>query len=392
MTASPASPTVDAPVPALAGCRRVLVIVYGHLGDTMAATPALRSLRAALPGCRIDVLGLRCARPILEGSPHLDRLIEWGDFRRKGSPLSRLEKAALIPMLAARLRPGRYDATIVLHNGTRSMRALADAVGSRIRAGLGYGSEPLHRLVPSAAQAESARHENARILAALGVVEDGGPVELPTSPADVAAARALLGEGPGPLIGIHAGADWSCQQWLPERFAAVATALHDHARARIVLTGSSNELALQAEIVRAMPRPPITATGRTSFGALVEVIRRLDLLVSVSSAPASIADAVGTPSVVLFGPEDSRYTGTVDGPIRRVLQPGGSRPAGSWCELGRWGMLSGCESPACRGLLGLDRLTAAEVTAVCLELLGAPASAARSSPRPGLSRRLDASR
>ncbi len=374
----------------LAGCRRVLIIAYGHLGDSMAATPALRSLREALPGSRIDVLGLRCAEPILGRSPHVDRLLQWGDFRRKGQPLARVEKAALVAALAARLRPARYDATVVLHNGVRAMHLLADAVGSPIRAGLAYGSETFRERIPLPTEPEFARRENARVLAALGVPEDGGPVELPTTADDVAAAETLIGSGSGPLVGIHPGSDWSCQQWLPERFAEVATALQDHASARIVLTGSSNELALQAEVVRAMPRPPISAAGRTSFGALVEVIRRLDLLVCVSSAAASVADAVGTPSVVLFGPEDARYTGMVEGPIRRILQPGGSRTAGSWCELGRWGVLSGCESPACRGVLGLDRLSTAEVTAVCLEVLGAPATAARSSSRPRFASRLDA--
>src|ERR1035438_7468305 len=77
-------------------CRRLLVVVYGHLSDTMAATPALRSLRAALPGARIEVLGLRSARPVLSRLPHVDAVVEWRDFRHKGSSLSRVEKGAVV--------------------------------------------------------------------------------------------------------------------------------------------------------------------------------------------------------------------------------------------------------------------------------------------------------
>jgi len=46
----------------LSGHRRVLVLVHGHLRDTMAATPALRSLRAALPGARVNVTPRTAAR------------------------------------------------------------------------------------------------------------------------------------------------------------------------------------------------------------------------------------------------------------------------------------------------------------------------------------------
>jgi ADP-heptose:LPS heptosyltransferase len=353
-------------------CRRLLVVVYGHLSDTMAATPALRSLRAALPEARIEVLALTCAHPILDGCPYVDAVVEWNDFRRKGASAARIEKAAVIAALATRLRRRRYDATLVLHNGTGAMRRLARMVGSPVRAGLSAGADGYTHPSPPAETAESAREENSRILAAFGVKDDGGPVELWPRPEDSLAARRLVGSGDGPLVGIHAGADWSCQQWLPERFAEVASTLQRETGARIVLTGSASESWLEEEIAGGMAHPPIRAVGRTSFGALVEVIRGLDLLICVSSAASSVAAVTGTPSVVLLGPEDGRFTGMAPSPRRKVLQPGGARLAGSWCELSRWGVLSGCDSPACRGVGGLAELESGAVISAALELLGSP--------------------
>jgi len=353
-------------------CRRLLVVVYGHLSDTMAATPALRSLRAALPDARIEVLALTCAHPILDRCPYVDGVVEWNDFRRKGASAARVEKAAVITALAARLRRRRYDATLVLHNGTGAMRRLARMVGSPVRAGLSTGADGYTHPSPPAQAAESAREENARILAAFGVQDDGGPVELWTLAKDRLAARRLIGGGEGPLVGIHAGADWSCQQWLPERFAEVASTLQAEAGARILLTGSASESWLEEEIAGGTTHPPIRAVGRTSFGELVEVVRGLDLLICVSSAASSVAAVTGTPSVVLLGPEDGRFTGMAPSPRRTVLQPGGARLAGSWCELGRWGVLSGCDSPACRGVGGLAELEPGAVISAALELLGSP--------------------
>src|SRR5689334_3183035 len=63
--------------------KRILVIVYGHLADTMAAVPALRSLRNAHRTAQIDVVALESTRLVLGPCPYIDRLITWKDFQHK---------------------------------------------------------------------------------------------------------------------------------------------------------------------------------------------------------------------------------------------------------------------------------------------------------------------
>lgn len=351
---------------------RVLVTVYGHIADTMAAIPALRSLRAAWPRARIEVLVLRSSAPLLRHCPYVNGLIEWTDFRYKGSPLGRLEKATSVAALAARLR-GRYDAVLVLHNSAAPMRLLSRLIGADIRAGVSRGGDGYTHAAALNDEVGSSRDENARVLFALGVADDGKRVELwPAPEASGEVMRLLAGTG-RPLVGIHPGSDWSCQQWLPDRFAAVARRLQEERGATIVITGSAGELQLQDEIVRGVSGSKALLAGRTSFDAFVEVIRRLDLLISVNSAAAAVAAALRTPSLVLLGPEDGRYTDTSSDGLRRVLQPGGSQAAGSWCELGRWGVLSGCESPMCRGVGGLAQLQPGPVAAEAMAMLAATA-------------------
>lgn len=347
---------------------RVLVTVYGHVADTMAAIPALRSLRRAWPRSHVEVLVLRSAAPLLRGCPYINGVVEWTDFRYKGTRLGRLEKAGSVAALAARLR-GRYDAVLVLHNSAGPMRLLSRLIGAGIRAGVSGGGDGYTHPAPPADGVGSSREENARVLAAVGIDDDGGPVELWPAPEAATAAATLL-EGSGrPLVGIHPGSDWSCQQWLPERFAVVAGRVEHERGAAIAVTGTAAELELQEEIARGVAGSPFLLAGRTSFDEFVEVIRRLDLLISVNSAAAAIAEALGTPNLVLLGPEDGRHTGTASGGLRRVLQPGGSQAPGSWCELGRWGVLSGCESPMCRGIGGLDQLQPGVVATEALAML-----------------------
>lgn len=351
---------------------RVLVIVYGHVADTMAAIPALRALRRAAPEARIEVLCLRSVAPILELCPYVDELLLWGDFARKAGRGARVEKATVLAVLAARLRARRYRAVLVLHRSATALRRLARATGSPLVVGVSDGDDGYTHPVPPSA-IESSRSENRRVLAALGVVEDGGPVELWTTEADQAQADSLLGEATSavrPLVGLHPGSDWSCQQWLPERFAEVGRMLHDRIGAAVAVTGAPSEVALESEVADALGFEPVRLAGRTSLRQLVAVIARLDVLVCVNSAAAAIARAVGTPAVVLLGPEDARLTGLAASNTVRVVQTAPAAP-GSWCELGRWGFLSGCESPMCRGLGGLATVSAASVAAQALELVGA---------------------
>ncbi|HXJ47821.1 MAG TPA: hypothetical protein VNF91_01515, partial [Candidatus Acidoferrum sp.] len=92
--------------------------------------------------------------------------------------------------------------------------------------------------------------------------------------------------------------------------------------------------------------------------------------------------AVGTPAVVLLGLEDARYTGIKNSGALTVIQPQLSGPRGNWCEFGRWGVLSGCDSPMCRGLGGLGEVEAAAVAEQALAMLAkGPSHVHRGSPR-----------
>jgi len=335
----------------------------------MAAVPALRSLRAAYPSASIHVLALESAEPVLGPCPYIDRLITWRDFRHKGQRVARLEKAGVLVALAARLRTWGYDATLVFHRSSGAMRKLARLVGSPVVAGVSGGADSYtHRAAPGL-EVESSRDENRRVLSAIGVDEDRGALEVWTTGDDAARAVAVLSDGSGPRVGIHPGSDWSCQQWLPKRFAEVGRQLQNERGASIVITGSQKETELESEIAAGLPESPIRGCGRTTFGQFVEVIRRLDVLICVNSAAAAVASAVGTPAVVLLGLEDARYTGITSSRLRTLIQPRVSANGAGWCEFGRWGVLSGCDSPMCRGLGGLGSVEPAAVASAALGLL-----------------------
>ncbi|NML42711.1 glycosyltransferase family 9 protein [Ramlibacter sp. G-1-2-2] len=85
---------------------KVLLWKIGALGDVVMTTPLLRQLRARLPDAQIDYLVGRGVRVVLDGNPHLSRVLEFDERILFGGQVSRLGE------ILEKLRG--YDAVYVL--------------------------------------------------------------------------------------------------------------------------------------------------------------------------------------------------------------------------------------------------------------------------------------
>jgi len=133
--------------------------------------------------------------------------------------------------------------------------------------------------------------------------------------------RALFGETPRPLVGVHASGGRESKQWHLDRFAAAARVIAKARHATIVLTGSASDRKL-VDTVRAMVTddvPVIDACGAMDLIDLAALLAELDVLVTGDTGPMHLAAAVGTPVVALFGPSDPRRYGPL-GAHHRVLR------------------------------------------------------------------------
>jgi len=97
------------------------------------------------------------------------------------------------------------------------------------------------------------------------------------------------------------------KRWPAERYAAVA----DHfaaAGASVALIGSPAELEVSNEVSRRAINKPIVLTGKTSVAEATAIIRVADVLITNDTGPAHIGSAVGTPTLVIFGPTNPLTT------------------------------------------------------------------------------------
>jgi heptosyltransferase-2 len=117
-------------------------------------------------------------------------------------------------------------------------------------------------------------------------------------------------QGRPPLVLLNPGAQYGAAKcWLPEYFAEIADRLHTERGATVLLSGAPRERAILEAIRSHMKHTPIDlSTLGTTLGALKEITRRCDLMITNDTGPRHIAAAFGVPVVTVFGPTHPEWT------------------------------------------------------------------------------------
>jgi ADP-heptose:LPS heptosyltransferase len=292
----------------------VLVLRALGLGDLLTAVPALRALRRARPAARVLL-----AAPA--GLEHLALLT--------GAVDELVPAAALQPLPSA---VAGADLAVNLHGRGPQSTALLAATGPRRL--LSYGLEGGPRWTAD-------EHE---VLRWCRLLDESG---IPADPTDLG----LAPPADPPLVRgatlVHPGAAQVSRHWPADRWAEVARGLavagHD-----VRVTGGASERELADRVARiAGLGPEQVLAGRTDLRGLTALVAGARLLVSVDTGVAHLATALGTPSVVLFGPTSPALWGPPEERRQhRVLwagRPGDNfadRPDPGLLELGAQQVLS----------------------------------------------------
>ncbi|MGN6701611.1 MAG: glycosyltransferase family 9 protein, partial [Burkholderiaceae bacterium] len=288
----------------LRGLNKIAVFRALQLGDMLCTVPALRALRAAAPQAEIVLVGLPWAKAFVERFPMLvDRHVAFPGF--PGFP-EQLPALDWLPAFFAAMQAENFDLAIQMHGSGGLSNPLVAAFGAPVTAGYHRADQ----YCPDGARCavwQDGEHEILRYLDLmdfLGCETYGETLEFPLRDDDFARLRALGATLPGGLpaaggyVCVHPGAQLASRRWPPERFAAVADALHDAGFA-IVLTGTEGERPVVEAVAAAMRAPALDLAGRTDLGMLGALLAQAALLVSNDTGVAHVAVGTATRSVVV---------------------------------------------------------------------------------------------
>ena len=277
--------------------RRVLLVRLRSIGDTVLATPSLFALRRFLPDAEIDILVEDWVAPLLDGHPHADNVV----VLERGGMISRARAAREI-------RSNGYDVVYNLHGGTTAT-LLTRATGARYRIGLKtYQYAQLHNHQapsPLLLWGQQKTHSAEQQLALLGwtgvPVTDRPRTHLAVTPeAASAVSQQLAEEGleDRQIALIHPAAAFATKQWAAENFARVAESLAERGFAPVAIAAPNEHQLLESLINEASVR---IVSLDLPLPEVVALAARSQVFVGNDSGIAHIANAVGTPSVVIFG-------------------------------------------------------------------------------------------
>ncbi|MFQ3574594.1 MAG: glycosyltransferase family 9 protein, partial [Thermodesulfovibrionales bacterium] len=119
-----------------------------------------------------------------------------------------------------------------------------------------------------------------------------------------------------PFYVIAPGARWKTKQWLPDRFAEVASRLEGFS----LIIGSNSDRFIGEKICEISKEGSINLAGDTSIEDLILLIRHAKAVISNDTGPMHIAAALNKPVVAIFGPTNPTRTGPY-GKNCRVLIP-----------------------------------------------------------------------
>ena len=252
----------------------ILVLRALGLGDLLTGIPALRGLRRAHPDAHIVL-----AAP--------ERYVELAMLS------GAVDEVEPTPGLGA-LRPRRQRPALAVNLHGSGPQSIADLLAVRPGALISHRHPDFPDVEGPPWRAEL--HEVDRWCALL---EGAG---IACDPEDLGIARPAGAPDRSSVVVIHPGAAFAARRWPPERFAAVAAALHRRGY-DVVITGDGTEVDLARSVADAagLPQSCVLA-GTLGLLEMVALIGDCRLLICGDTGVGHIATATGTPSVLLFGP------------------------------------------------------------------------------------------
>ncbi|MCD9188857.1 MAG: lipopolysaccharide heptosyltransferase II [Pyrinomonadaceae bacterium] len=294
---------------------KILVRGTNWIGDAVMTIPALRELRRIFPSAEISLHTRKWAKGIFQDASFINEIIA---FDKSGSKI----KDSLVQ--SKQIKKRNFDLSILFTNSFES--ALVYKLANIPRR-FGYAKEGRSFLLTDSVAMPDWKNQRHEVFYYLNLVaeiensyfqrktilENAPNVNLEISEERKAEARTILEKNGVDLskkiVALGVGSTNSrAKRWQTESYAKLNDLLQNESDCNVILVGAFDEIEVSDKVLNKSEKKPIILTGKTDLSEAVAVLSEIDLLISNDMGLAHVAPAVGTKTLVIFGPTNEKTT------------------------------------------------------------------------------------
>jgi heptosyltransferase-2 len=294
---------------------KILVRGTNWVGDAVMTIPALRELRRLFPNAKITLHTRSWAQGIFQDAEFLDEILVFDKTKSKIKGVFAQSNT---------LKERNFDLAVLFPNSFESALVMKIA---KIPQRIGYAKEGRSFLLTDAIEIpawKNHRHEVFYYLNLMSQIEKSffktqtilankPRFDLTVSGERRFAARKILEENgvdtTRKTVALGVGSTNSrAKRWQTESYAALNDLLQTELNANVILVGAKDETDVSTAVYEKSKIKPYVLTGKTTLAEIVAVLSEIDLLVSNDMGLAHVAPAVGTKTLVIFGPTNEKTT------------------------------------------------------------------------------------
>lgn len=294
---------------------KIIIRGTNWVGDAVMTIPAMRGLRGIFPDAHISLHTRSWAKGIFQDAEFIDEILP---FEPEKSAFQTIIEQSKI------WRKKKFDLAVLFTNSFES--ALLAKIGKANKR-FGYAKEGRGFLLTDSVKIPVWKNEKHEVFYYLNliaeiekkffgtqtVLEEKPRFELKVSDERKSKARKFLEENKVDLskkiFAFVAGSTNSrAKRWQSESFARLNDKIQNELNANVILIGSKEESEVAAEVAELSEFQPVNLTGKTNLAKATAILSVCDLTVSNDTGPAHISAALGTKTLVIFGPTNPLTT------------------------------------------------------------------------------------
>ncbi len=279
--------------------KKALFIRIDRIGDLVLSTSALMSFKHNFPDCELSVLASRTNNPVLLNLPYIDNIIIHDKAQNIFKKISTLR----------RLRKYNYDLVVDPYSGYELKTAVIAAYsGAPLRLGYAsYGREVFFN-VP-ATYPENDQHFRDVVLNVfkpLGVEKVTSTPEIRLSEAEKEWSIKWIDQnqiGTKPIVGIHPGAYYESQRWLPEHFADLINKINEQKKFAAILFHGPEDIYV-VDAIKEMIKKNIPTFISYDLRKFLSLQSLCNVFICNNSGPLHLAVAQNIKTISFMGPSE----------------------------------------------------------------------------------------